>query len=118
MYMYITVLYDFKFSYDIITLLQQRGLGAENEVETKGRTGASEVDPENDRGVMETPCIPTGSPSLRRRQDLVVKATTSCPGVTLGLGDWHDLMIVPQPFQYCELFVNHIKRGLVAFHPY
>lgn len=103
-------------------MLQQRGLGAENEVETKGRTGASEVDPENHRGVMETPRVPTGSPSLCRRQDLVVKATTSCPGVTLGLGDWHDLrfliIIVPQPFQYCEFFVNHIKRGLVAFHPY
>lgn len=85
--------YDFKFSYDFITLLQQRGLGAENEVETKGRTGASEVDPENDRGVMETTRLPTGPPSLRRRQDLVVKATTSCPGVTLGFGTWHDLMI-------------------------
>lgn len=93
MYMYIAVLYDFKFSYDFITLLQQRGLGAENEVETKGRTGAPEVDPENDRGVMETTRLPTGPPSLRGRQDLVVKATTSCPGVTLGFGTWNDLMI-------------------------
>lgn len=60
-------------------MLQQRGLGPENEVTTKGRTGASEVDTENDRGVMETPRLPPGPPSVRRRQDLVVRQPQALP---------------------------------------
>lgn len=109
-------------------MLQQRRLGAENEVTTEGRTGAPEVDPENDRGVMETPRLPTGTPSLRGWQDLVVKATTgtSCPDeltrVILGLREWHDLKIN----YYCTatlsvllthqwVLLNHIKRGLCIF---
>lgn len=109
-------------------MLQQRRLGAENEVTTEGRTGAPEVDPENDRGVMETPRLPTGPPSLRGWQDLVVKATTdtSCPDeltrVILGLREWHDLKIN----NYCTatlsvllthhwVLLNHIKRGLCIF---
>lgn len=104
-------------------MLQQRRLGAENEVTTEGRTGAPEVDPENDRGVMETPRLPTGTPSLRGWQDLVVKATTdtSCPDeltrVILGLREWHDrnpISIVNSPMGFFE---SHKKRSLY-FHPY
>lgn len=65
----------------------------------EGRIGVSEVDLENDRGVMETLRLSIGLFSLRGWQDLVVKVIIGIfcfdelIRVILGLREWYDLKI-------------------------